>query len=84
MGTPIEKLAGERRNTMSGKVQFEIEELAEDAGGHNRWRVTFGDGEPHAVVHLDSGQVVCDCRGFTFRGRCRHVEAVQAQLGGGQ
>lgn len=35
------------------------------------------DSGVYAVTELDTGELACDCRGFTFRQSCAHVAAVQ-------
>ena len=29
------------------------------------------------VTRTDKGELRCDCPGFTFRGRCKHIEKVE-------
>jgi hypothetical protein len=50
-------------------------QLAVEPLDDGRWRVTGGSA-PH-VVELFAGEGLrCDCKSFRFRGRCRHVDAV--------
>lgn len=36
------------------------------------------DGECYEVFHdCDAGRSTCDCRGFQFRGVCKHIDAVR-------
>ena|SRR5690349_22303748 len=50
--------------------------------GDGRWRVTGGK-QPHVVEADRYGQLWCDCKGFTFRSKCRHIDAVHASWTGG-
>lgn len=65
-------------------VQSETAVERLDAGEGELWRarVEYPDGQPHRVRMLESGRVLCDCRGFQHRGRCRHLKAACEKLGG--
>jgi hypothetical protein len=41
-----------------------------------RWTVTGSKGDNY-IVSEQNGQWSCSCSGFTFRGRCRHVEDIK-------
>jgi hypothetical protein len=36
--------------------------------------------EKHEVVRYPSGRYECDCRGYTFRHRCSHIDKVKVFL----
>jgi hypothetical protein len=37
--------------------------------------------EPYAVVVTSGGVARCQCKGFVYRGKCRHIDAVRAAAG---
>lgn len=40
------------------------------------WRVTGSKGDVY-TVREEQGHYSCTCSGFTYRGRCKHIESVQ-------
>ena len=38
-------------------------------------------GSTGAVYHVNPDARTCDCTGFNFRGKCRHLEQVLSELG---
>jgi hypothetical protein len=48
-----------------------------------RWRVANGAGGGHYLLDADAGDVTCTCRGFEYRGACRHARALTAALAAG-
>ena len=48
-----------------------------------RWRVASSDGRGHYLLDADAGDVTCSCRGFEYRGACRHARALTAALAAG-
>lgn len=49
-----------------------------------RWRLASTSGRGHYVLDADGGDVTCTCRGFEYRGQCRHARALQAALAAGR
>lgn len=61
-------------------AELTVEDLSD-----GRWCVRGGkSGQPHVVEADRYGQLWCDaaCKGFTFRSKCRHVDAVRASWTG--
>jgi hypothetical protein len=53
--------------------------------GDGRWRATRAEpgATSHVVeLHLPAGELRCDCKGFAYRGRCRHVDGIARFEGG--
>jgi hypothetical protein len=48
-----------------------------------RWRVASSAGGGHYLLDADAGDVTCSCRGFEYRGACRHARALTAALAAG-
>ena len=48
-----------------------------------RWRVASSAGVAHYVLDADGGDVTCSCRGFEYRGACRHARTLAAALATG-
>lgn len=43
-------------------------QMVTSSNGRDQYRVTFSDRRP----------VACTCRGFTYRGHCRHLDEMRA------
>ena len=41
-----------------------------------------GDGTSYAVTRLPTGELVCECPGFRYRHRCRHLKIAAEMLDG--
>lgn len=51
-------------------------------GGRSTLTVQSGTSDKTYDVSIDEyGQVSCTCKGFTYRGKCRHSDAVKELLG---
>lgn len=37
-----------------------------------RYQLPNSKGDGHYLLEVDTGDVICDCRGFNFRGQCKH------------
>ena len=44
-----------------------------------KWRVPSKSekGEYHLVLKFKNGEYMCDCMGYSMRGRCKHIEKVE-------
>jgi SWI/SNF-related matrix-associated actin-dependent regulator 1 of chromatin subfamily A len=45
-----------------------------------RYRLANSKGDGHYVLEVDSGDVTCSCRGFEFRGQCKHSRTLKESL----
>ena len=68
-----------------GETNYGLDELAHAYGPLVRlfrvWK--FGAGGPYAVT-LAGGAAGCTCPGFTYRGGCRHADALAALAAAGR
>ena len=41
------------------------------------WKVLSSNGKDYYTVRIRSGNTICNCLGFVYRGTCRHVKLIQ-------
>jgi len=72
---------GERRHLSDEAIQALARVLAGPVA--RRWRVASSSGKGHYLLDADGGDVTCSCRGFEYRGACRHARVLTAALASG-
>ena len=45
-----------------------------------RYKLANSKGDGHYTLEVDSGDVTCSCRGFEFRGQCKHSRTLKESL----
>ncbi len=48
----------------------------------DRYRLANSSGDGHYTLEVDGSDVACSCRGFEFRGQCKHSRTLKDGIAG--
>jgi hypothetical protein len=65
----------EVKNTWGFKVDEEVIDIPRAA---KTWEVVGSKGDKYTVTN-EGTMWICSCQGFTFRGKCKHVDEIKGQ-----
>jgi len=67
-----------KRFSKSGR-KFEVSGTREDSDNSQTWQIKGSSGRTYTVGDY-GGLIKCNCSGFTYRGKCKHVTDVTRRL----